>query len=126
MNTTISFLLENNLSDCEFPTDDLSIPYFVCLFCDSNSPLGFTDFSYRWSLIGDRSEDLGNLASRKRTKNRTFRSHSLPIGFVTKSIDQCLEIATANLFPPGMTRSAPQAENNVPDNKQPECNRFEG
>jgi hypothetical protein len=46
MNATINFLLESNLSDCEIPTDDLAIPYFICLFCDSNSPLGFTDFFY--------------------------------------------------------------------------------
>jgi hypothetical protein len=122
MNATINFLLERNLADCEFSTNDRSIPYFVCLFCDPNSPLGLTDFSYQWTLIGDRCEDLGNLSCRKRTKNRIFRSHSKPIGFATESIDQCFGIATADLFPPGTIRSAPQAENNVSDNKQPECN----
>jgi hypothetical protein len=80
------------------------------------------DFSSRRSLIEDRCEDLGNLSSRKRTKNRTLKSHSMSIGVVIESFDQCSGIGTAGLFPPGMTCSGPQAENNVPDNRQPECN----
>jgi hypothetical protein len=46
----------------------------------------------------------------------------MPTGFVAESVDQCLGIATVDLFLPRKTRSASQAENNVPDNKQPECN----